>query len=198
MPVEHCKKVAIHRFRLWLRVMPGFLVAGFTLLGASSAVGLDAPTEEQVKAAFLVNFPKYVDWPAETFAETHSPIVIAGLGKTKVTAELEKIVAGRSINGREIVFKRLVADDESGIYHIRFISATEERRSPNLLAKLKDGGVLTAGESNDFLERGGIINLVPRDQRITLEVNLAAADQARIKISSKLLAVASVVKGKSK
>ena len=156
------------------------------------------PSEYQVKAAFLINFPKYVDWPVEAFAGTNSPVVLAVSGETKVAGEIQKVIAGRTVNGREIVLKRLTSGEESGGCHILFISAAEQRRSPNLLANLKDSSILTVGESDDFLESGGIINLARRDQKIALEVNLTAAGNARIKISSKLLSVASVVKGQSK
>jgi len=167
-------------------------IAGTSVSNAETPV----PSEYQVKAAFLINFPKYVEWPAETFAETNSPIVVAVLGETKVTEEIQKVIAGRTINGREIVLKRLASGEESGVCHILFISAAEQQHSPNLLAKLKDTSILTVGESDDFLERGGMINLARRDQKIALEVNLTAADKRRIKISSKLLSVATVVKGK--
>jgi uncharacterized protein DUF4154 len=156
------------------------------------------PSEYQVKAAFLINFPKYVDWPAEAFAGTNSPIVVAVLGETRVTAEIQKIIAGRTVNGRAIVLKRLASGEASGVCHILFISAAEQQHSPSLFTQLKDTSVLTVGESDDFLERRGIINLVRRDQKIALEVNLTTADKARIKISSKLLGVAGLVKGKSK
>jgi hypothetical protein len=155
-------------------------------------------SEPQVKAAFLVNFPKYVDWPAGAFAATNSPVVLAVVGESKVAGEIRKVIAGRTVNGREIVLKRLASGQESGVCHILFISAAEQQRSPNLLARLKDTNILTVGESDDFLERGGIINLARRDQKIALEVNLTAAGNARIQISSKLLKVASVVKGKSR
>ena len=167
------------------------------IAGTSVSIAEEAlPSEYQVKAAFLVKFPKYVDWPVEAFAETNSPIVIAVLSETKMTEEIQKIIAGRTVNGRGIVLKRLASGEASGVCHILFISAAEQH-SPNSLAKLK-GGVLTVGESDDFLESGGIINLARRDRKIALEVSLTAADKARIKISSKLLGVANVVKGKSK
>jgi hypothetical protein len=153
-------------------------------------------SEYQVKAAFLINFPKYVDWTAAAFAETNSPIVIAVLGETPVTDELQKAAAGRTVNGRNIILKHLTYGEEYGICHILFISAAEERHSPEVLAKLKDASVLTVGESDGFLESGGIINLARRDQKIGLEVNLIAANKARIKVSSKLLNVASAVKTK--
>lgn len=154
--------------------------------------------ESQVKAAFLVNFPKYVDWPTTAFAATNSPIVIAVLGKTEVTAELQKIIAGRIVNGRPMVLKQLAAGDETDGCHILFLAAAESQLAPALLLKLKDQSVLTVGESADFLERGGLINLTRQGRKIALEINLTAANQAGIKISSKLLSVASVVKGKAK
>jgi hypothetical protein len=175
------------------------IAAGWVVLpGGISIAEEPPPSEYQVKAAFLINFPKYVDWPAEAFAEVNSPIVIAVLGETKVTGEIQKAIAGRTVNGRKIVLKRLASGQESGVCHILFVSAAEQQRSPNLLAKLNDANILTVGESDDFLERGGIINLARRDQKIALEVNLTGADKARIKVSSKLLGVASIVKGKSK
>jgi len=167
-------------------------------LAAGAMAQQPAPSEQQVKAAFLINFPKYAEWPVTAFAETNSPIVIALLGESKVTEELEKIIPGRVANGRKIVLKRLASGEETDGCHILFISSAEQQRSPNLLAKLKDTSILTVGESDDFLERGGIINLARRDQKIALEVNLTAATRAKIQISSKLLNVASVVKGKSK
>jgi hypothetical protein len=169
------------------------------LAGTSVAIAEEPMASEyQVKAAFLVNFPKYADWPAAAFSATNSPLVLAVAGETKVTDEIQKNIAGRTVNGRKIVLKRLATGEELGGCHILFISAAEQRRAPNLFTQLKDTSVLTVGETDDFLERGGIINLARRDQKIALEVNLTAANKARIKISSKLLAVASVVNGKSK
>jgi hypothetical protein len=153
-------------------------------------------SEHQVKAAFLVNFPKYVDWPSGAFAETKSPIVIAVLGETPVTEEIQKVIEGRTVNGRKIILKRLASGEEPGVCHILFISAVEQRHLPEVLVKLKDASVLTVGESDNFLEDGGIINLARRDQKIALEVNLIAANKAQIKISSKLLSVASLMKSK--
>lgn len=183
--------------------IPGLLCALLVIAwgwsgGTFVSLAAEPLPESQVKAAFLVNFPKYVDWPATAFAATNSPVVIAVMGKTEVTAELQKIIPGRNINGRNIVLKRLASGEAPDGCHILFISAAEPPPSPNFLAKLKDGGVLTVGESAEFLERGGIINLARRDQKIALEVNLPAAEEARIKISSKLLNVARVEKGKSK
>ncbi len=192
VPCE-CRRPGLFTLRCSLLVM----VLGWIAVPLVSFAA-EPLTEHQVKAAFLINFPKYADWPVEAFAETNSPFVIAVLGETKVIGELEKVIVGRTVNGRKIVLKRLASGEEPGVCHILFISAAELQRSANPLVKLKDKGILTVGESHDFLERGGFINLTRRDQKIALEVNLAAADKAQIKVSSKLLSVASVVRGKSK
>jgi hypothetical protein len=168
-------------------------VAGTSVANAEEPVA----SEYQIKAAFLINFPKYVEWPSSAFAQTNSPIVIEVQGETKVAEEIQKIITGRTVNGREIVLKYLPSGGEPGGCHLLFISAAEQKRSPSLLLKLKDPNILTVGESDSFLASGGIINLARRDQKIALEVNLAAADRTQIKISSKLLRIASVVKGKS-
>jgi len=172
------------------------MTAGW-IAGTAISIAEEPPASEyQVKAAFLINFPKYADWPAEAFAGSNSPIVIVVLGETPVTEEIQKVIAGRTVNGRKIVLKRVATGEDSGVCQILFISAAEQRHSADTLAKLKDASILTVGESDDFLESGGIINLARRDQRITLEVNLIAANKARIKVSSKLLSVATVVKSK--
>ena len=181
-------------------ILCGSLLVAVGWLAGTSVSIVEEPqaSEYQVKAAFLINFPKYVDWPAEALARTNSPIVIAVLGETKVTGEIQKVIAGRTIIGREIVLKRLASGEESEGCHILFFPGAEQQRSPNLLDRVRGRGVLTVGESNDFFERGGLINLARREGKIALEVNLPAADQARIKVGSKLLGVVSVVRRKSR
>lgn len=175
------------------------LVLGIVLaLLAGSVAGFAqaAPQpEHRVKAAFLLKFPKYVDWPAEAFAETNSPIVIATVGETGLGEELRELVRNKTINGRPLVFK-VLAENSAADCHILFIPDSARRRVPAILQNLKGATVLTVGESDDFLAKGGTINLARRDHKIRLQVNLVAAKQARVKISSRLLSVADVVKGK--
>ena len=154
-------------------------------------------SEDEVKAAFIVSFPKYIDWPADAFTDEKSPIIIGVLGETSVTRNLQRILAGRVVNGRQLILKRLApGQEETAVVHVLFVPAEEEQRALNFLAKHKRGA-LTVGESDDFLERGGIICLRRRNQKIGLEVNLSSAGNAGIRLSSKLLAVASSVKGRS-
>jgi hypothetical protein len=159
----------------------------------------DMPLDYQVKAAFLVNFPKYVDWPASVFTETNSPITVGIFGDDNVAAEFGNMIeGGRSVGGRPILLKHINKEEQIGTdCQILFIASSERLRVPAILEKVKGTGVLTVGESEDFLEKGGIINLVHRDRKIRLKVNLGAAGKERLKISSRLLIAADVVKGKS-
>jgi len=177
------------------------LVVGVSLiLGTSAAFAAeDAPLDFQVKAAFLVNFPKYVDWPAGTLAETNSPITVAILGDDNVAGEFGNMIeGGRSIGGHPIKLKRITKDEQIGPdCQILFIASSEQQRAPAILEKVKGMGILTVGEADNFLEKGGVVNLVKRDRKIRFQINLDAARQSHLKISTRLLVVADSVKGKT-
>jgi len=153
-------------------------------------------TEYQVKALFLFNFAKYVDWPAEAFLSKNAPIVIGVLGKDNFKEDLQRAVESKSITGRTIIIKYVTADAELSGCHILFISASEKSRLEEILVKTGTLPILTVGEQEQFLEKNGIINFRLKKENIRLEINLAAARKANVQISSKLLAVADVVMGK--
>jgi YfiR/HmsC-like len=153
-------------------------------------------SEPQVKAAFLLNFPKYVDWPSEAFAATNSPIIFAVLYDNEVATELRRMSAGKVINGRPVEFKLLTSEQECDQrLHILFVGPSGQRPVSDVLGRVQKASVLTVGESDDFLDKGGVINFTRRDRNVRVQVNLEAASLARLKISSKLLSVADAVKG---
>jgi hypothetical protein len=182
------------------RMLVCALTCGAGLMAVNPAVGAEdaAPLDYQVKAAFLINFPKYVDWPSSAFTEANSPITVAIFGDDNVAGALgDMIKGGRTVDGRPLVLKRIARPEEiSADCHIVFIAKSERQRVSVILEKVKGAGILTVGESDDFLDRGGIINLVQRERKIRLQVNLTAAGQAGLKISSRLLVAADAVKGK--
>jgi hypothetical protein len=186
---------AIGRIWFLIGVVHLSLAAGIFHAGAEEAM----PTEFQVKAAFLINFPKYVDWPANAFAETNSPIIVAIWGDENVANEAQNMIGtGRIISGHPVVLKRIAREEEiNRDCHILFIGASERLRLPSILEKIRGEKILTVGESDDFLEQNGIINLARQGRKIRLQVNLTAAGNAQLKISSRLLVAADVVKGKS-
>ena len=150
-------------------------------------------SEPQVKAAFLVNFPKYVEWPVTARLTTNSPITITVLGGGELDVWLAKMIEGKKVEGHPLVLNRIAQEqDISPDCQILFIAASEQKNVPAILASLAGAPVLTIGESDDFLAAGGMINLVHEKNKIALEVNLSAAERAGLKISSKLLTVARI------
>lgn len=163
---------------------------------SSVRAGDVAPSEAQVKAAFLLNFPKYIEWPAAAFPETNSPILVAILDADDVADEFANMSEGRIIGGRPVHLRRITAPEQCHGCHVLYIGSGRDWKLPNLLAKLRSSNVLTVGESDVFLAASGMINLARRERRITLEVNIDSIHAAGLQVSSKLLALATVRGGK--
>lgn len=155
-----------------------------------------ALSEYQVKALFLFNFAKYVDWPPHAFANDSAPIVIGLVGQDNFGDNFKQVIAGKTINGRPVVVKHVASEQEYKGCHILFISASEKSGLPEILNAVKDSPVLTVGETERFLAQTGMINFTKKENKIRLEINLGAVQRANLKISSKLLSVADVVMGK--
>jgi len=180
-----------------LRTAVRLLVLAAALVAAGRSPGADAPfTEYQVKALFLYNFSKYVDWPAAAFPQADAPITIGLLGENKFDSALENAVAGKTIGGRKIVIQPVKNEADWGKCNILFISASENRRLAEILDRVKALPVLTVGESSQFVRSGGIINFMKKENTVRFEVDLNAAQLAQLQISSKLLKVADTVHGK--
>lgn len=150
--------------------------------------------EYEVKAAFLYNFAKFVEWPPQAFAQSSAPLRICVLGHDPFGDTLSKIVQGKSISGRIIMNQRLQSTSEARACHILFISRSDPEDLNKAIQSTRDLPVLTVGESDDFLAQGGVVNFVLEEDRVRFEINLRAAESHRLKLSSKLLAVARVVK----
>jgi hypothetical protein len=162
----------------------------------SSKAGETAPSEAQVKAAFLLNFPKYVEWPAASFPATNSPIVVGIMECEEVADEFSTMSAGKVVDGHPIKLVRVTSVSQYRECHILFIGSSATRKLPEILPTLQGANILTVGESDEFIDHGGMIDLARRDRRIVLEVNRDATHQSQLKISSKLMALATVKGGK--
>ena len=170
---------------------------GLLFRAANVAGGELSMTEYQVKALFLLNFTKYVDWPTNAFDETNAPIVIGLYGEDKFGDALKKAVEGKTINGRRLIIQPVEKNGDLGKCQMLFISDSEKDHLGEIMDKIKALPVLTVGETDQFMEHGGMINFVIKGGKVRLEINLDAARQAKLEISSKLLGVADVVKGKT-
>jgi len=163
--------------------------------------GESSLTEYQVKSLFLLNFAKYVDWPAPAFETAKAPIVIGllgGSGEGKFGHELAKAVEGKNVEGRPILIRQMQTPEGLDHCHILFVRSSEKAALVEILGSLKTKPVLTVGETDQFMEQGGVINFVKKEGKIRLEINLDAARLANLQISSKLLNVADVIRGKVK
>jgi hypothetical protein len=176
----------------------GLLVTS-VLFCAPTLQAADPPpaSEAQVKAIFLFNFARYVDWPAAAFPDAAAPITIGVIGTDPFGYNLPNTIEGKTVNGRSFAIKHLAADSDLGGCQILFISHSEALRMGGILTKAGALPVLTVGEDESFARNGGIINFALKNGKVRLEIDLAAARKAGLNISSKLLAVADVVKGKA-
>jgi hypothetical protein len=167
-------------------------------LGVHSGLCEDLPaaTEYQIKALCLLNFAKYVDWPAQAFADTNSPILIGIIGENKFEDDLKDAMEGRCAGGRKIVVTAVASDKDYRKCQILFIGASDIRREAEILKDLKSLPVLTVGETEQFARDGGIINFTDHDGKVRFAINLRAAREVGLGISSKLLSLGDTVRGK--
>lgn len=166
------------------------LSLGLLLAAVPGHAQSPAPSEYKLKAAFLFNFAKFIDWPAEAFADDKSPFVIGVLGDNPFGNELEQTVAGKKVNDHPITIQSFRAAAETTNCHILFISTAEKKRLPEIIQALRGTSVLTVGETEQFIEAGGMINFVLEAGKIRFQINDDAAKAARLKISSKLMSLA--------
>ena len=164
------------------------------LLASHLAKAQPTMSEYQVKALFLLNFIKYVDWPAVAMPGANAPLVIGIMGKDNFNDYLTNAIDGRSVKGRAIVIKHLALNDAPGGCAILFIRSSATASLGKILANTGTEPVLTVGEDETFLDKGGIINFKLDQGKIRLEINLKAAQKANLQISSKLLNLADTVK----
>lgn len=153
-----------------------------------------AMTEYQVKALFLFNFLKYVEWPKEAFEEEDQPITIGVLGEVPFTDDLKRAVEGKQIRDRFVVVRKLRPGTPPSSCHLLFVSSSERVNAQRVLQEVGGLPILTVGEDEEFLENGGIINFSLKHGRVRLAIDLRASQEAGLHISSRLLKVADVVR----
>ena len=144
-------------------------------------------SEARLKSAFIFNFAKFVEWPANAFSEPNSPLVVGIIGKDTLGPALDQVIQGKSVNGRPIVVHRFAVGQEVQSCHILFVSAKNEANLAQILQRARGANILTVGETEGFLKAGGIIRFVTVENRLQFEISAANAAQSGLKISSKLL-----------
>jgi hypothetical protein len=169
------------------------------ILLAGMAVHAQDNSEYLIKAGFVYNFANLVQWPTASFPQADSPIVIGIVGEDHFGGTLDRVLDGKKVNGRPFAIKRfrsvalLAKASDVKECQILYISSSETPHLSELLQLVKGLPVLTIGEMPGFAKSGGIINLVVEDNRVRFEVNVDAAKEADLSISSRLLALARII-----
>src|SRR6266550_3555330 len=132
------------------------------------------PSEYQVNAAFLYNFVKFVEWPS-TPGEPSAPIELCILGQDPFDGELQRVVNGKSVNGRPLAVRRISDKSAAPSCRILFVSASEAGHVAEIINAVKDSSVLTVSEISRFADRGGMINFLMDGQRVRFQINPVAA-----------------------
>lgn len=148
-----------------------------------------AETEATVKAAYLLNFAKVVEWPAGAFSPGQ-PLVIGVVGRDPIADELARALNGASANGRKLEVRRVIGGDQEGMLscHMVFVPASE--RDENVIGAVQGRPVLLVGEAENFVRRGGALGFVRDAGTLKFEANPKAASRNGLSVSAKLLRVA--------
>ena len=189
-------RVSQHCPSLLVRLM---VVASVWALAAVSILHSQQskPAEYEVKAAYLYNFGRFVEWPGKVASDKSDSFRICVLGQDPFGRILDKALSGETIDGKHVVAKRITKPLEAVDCRILFISSSEEKRLNDTLMAIDKAGVLTVSDMPEFLQRGGMIQFVLDSNRVRFEINLTAAENASLTLSSELLKVAKAVRKSS-
>jgi hypothetical protein len=151
-------------------------------------------SEYQVKATYLYNFGRFVQWPASSAAANGNSFSICVIGQDPFGAALDTILSGEIIDGKAAVAKRIAKPQDAVNCRVLYISTSEDSRLKDVLGAVDKAGVLTVSDIPQFSQRGGIIQFVMAGNKIRFEVNLTSAQDAGLILSSDLLKVAAIVR----
>jgi uncharacterized protein DUF4154 len=171
--------------------LPALLLVFLPAFGAAEISRQDL---SQLKAVYLLNLAKLIEWPAGLSKDRWTLCV---LGNDPFGSSLEQTLAGKTVQGRNLAIYRSQHLQDLGHCQILFISPSEKNQLPAILGALKSSNILTVGEIDSFANLGGGINFFMDDNRLRLEINKSATDRAGLKLSSKVLKLAKVVTGAS-
>jgi hypothetical protein len=168
------------------------LIAGSTARIARAQSQAD---EYHVKAAFLFHFVQLVEWPTGEQRNEGDPLTLCMLGEDPFRGDLEITLAGKSVGSWALRVRHLKAAEDFQGCPVLFVGRRDAARLRRVLVELKDGPILTVGESDGFVEQGGMIGFLLVDNKVRFEINVQAAEQAKLRISSRRLLLAKLVIG---
>ncbi len=179
------------------RVLLCAIFFGPAVLCPSGIAQQSKPEEYQLKAIYLFNFGKFVEWPANAASAQQNSFDICVLGRDPFGSILDTTLVGESVHNQRLAAKRVSNSHDAANCRILFVSSSEAARIRDILASLEKSAVLTVSDLPGFTSNGGMIQFVMRENKIHFEVNLTAADKAGLNLSSQLLKVATDIRKES-
>lgn len=164
------------------------LLAGALLVGAR-AEAQTVTDESRVKAMFVYNFLKFVEWPVEASAGPKDPFVVLIIGDGATADATARFLEANTLGDRPLVVRRTQSDPSFTGVRAAFVVERDEKKLRRILAAATAAGVLTIGEGDDFATLGGVIGLLVENRRVRFDVDTSAAQSAGLRVSSKLLAL---------
>jgi len=190
VPGDRATRPVLNVRRLLLAVAAACAFLAIPVLHAQNP----RPTDYQVKATYLYNFGRFIEWPGKVAAAQGGSFTVCVLGQDPFGPSLDATLAGETIGGKTVVAKRISSAEESGNCQILFLSLTDDSRLNKVIADLDKKAVLTVSDMSQFVKRGGMIQFVLEGQKVRFEVNLTATQHAGLTLSSELLKVATAVR----
>lgn len=177
--------------------MSGLLLWVFCAPMAAPALAVQSAyagqVEYEVKAAFIHNFAKFIEWPTEVFQDSAAPIQMGYLGDGPINEALMKL-NGKEVQQRTLKVSRIENINHVNSFHIIFVNPSQKKWSRSILASLRGTGILTIGDIPGFAANCGVVNFYLEKSRVRFEINVSAAERESLKVSSKLLRLARIVK----
>lgn len=184
----HIRQRPIARWRGWLLALV-LCVGGMPVQAAATPVA----REYELKAVFLFNFTRFVDWPSDSFAGPQAPLVICVLGDDPYGTVLDDTVRGETVGGHPLAIERYRRVEDVATCHVLFISASEAKQMAGIVQQLHGRSILTVSNAADSDARGSVVRFATESNRIKLRIDMQAAHAAHLEISSKLLRAAEIV-----
>jgi hypothetical protein len=170
-------------------LLKALLLLAAALLAALPVQAQEALTEQEVKAAYLYNFAKFVEWPANAFDPPSSPLQVCVFGDDPFGRMLDGVIQGEKVGAQKLVALRPARIAELRSCHVLFVSRSERERMGEILASVRGRNVLTVGEGEEFLDQGGMIAFVRDEKKVRFFIGKEAVARAPFKISSRLMAL---------
>lgn len=193
------KKQTSTLFRSPRAFISHLMVIGLLFLSTISQAqaGQEQFDEDQVKSVFLYNLTNFVFWPEGSFTDSENPFIITILGGSTFVENLQLLTQGEHVGRHPIQINQISKIEDLGKCHLLFIHEEFNSHISSILEKSSQIGLLTVSDYQDFCQQGGAVNLLIKSKHLNLEINIAAAQQNKLKFNAKLLQLATLVETKS-